>query len=268
MTNGSRRLDDVELESVLRDVASHVVYPATADLVPAVRERIAPHPRPSFWRELWSPRFAVVPAAVTVILLALATVAFQPAGARAIDGLRGLVIFRTAATPSPAPSATASPGGVFSDAHRVASVEAASQEVAFTVQVPSALGPPDEVYVSSSPQVAQAFLVYAPRPGIPASAQTGIGLLVTEVKGSFDFALLGKLAGPGTKTEQLTIDGQPAVFIEGLHQFFYLTAGGAFVNDTIRLSGNVLVWNRGDLLVRVEADLPRDDVVRIASSLH
>lgn len=268
MTDGSRHLADAELESVLRDVASHLVYPATADLVPAVKERTARHVRPSLWRELWSPRFALIPAVVTVFLLALATVAFQPAGARAIDGLRGLVIFRTAATPTPAPSATASPRGVLSDAHRVASVEAASREAGFTVLVPSALGPPDEVYVSSTPQVVQAFLVYASRPGIPASAQTGIGVLVTEAKGSFDFALLGKLAGPGTKTEQLAVDGRPAIWIEGLHQFFYRTPGGAFVNDTVRLSGNVLVWNRDDLLVRVEADLPRDEVVRIASSLR
>lgn len=269
------RLTDGELESTLREVAGSLAYPAERDLVPAVRRRIAAQRGPSFWSGLWSPRLAAVPALATIVLLILATLMLQPVGARALEGIRGLVIFRTAATPTPTPrpSATATfptptpTGAGVSDSRRVASVEEASREVGFTVLVPAALGTPDEVRVSVTAQVAQAFLVYAPRAGIPASAQTGIGVLVTEVKGSFDFGLLGKLAGPQTKVEQLTVKGSGAVWIEGLHQFFYRAANGTFINDTTRLSGNVLVWNKGDLLVRVEADLPRDDVVRIAASM-
>lgn len=271
------RLTDLELESALRGVAARLAYPAERDLVPAVRRRLAPQRGPSFWSGLWSPRLAVVPAIATVVLLILATLAFQPAGARALDGIRGLVIFRTAATPTPTPTSRPSPtagipsptptGAGVSDSRRVASVEDASREVGFTVVVPAALGAPDEVRVSVTSQVAQAFLVYTPRAGIPASAQTGIGVLVTEVKGSFEFGLLGKLAGPDTRVEQLTVKGSGAVWVEGLHQFFYRAANGVFVNDTVRLSGNVLVWNKGDLLVRVEADLPRDEVVRIAASM-
>jgi hypothetical protein len=244
-----------------------------ADLRPRIRARLGPRRGQSYWATLWSPRLAVVPALATVILLVLATLVFQPAGARALDGLRGLVIFRTAETPSPTvrPSAPATPtptgGGALAGTRVVASVADASREVGFTVVVPAALGAPDEVRVSVTPQAAQAFLVYLPRPDLPASAQTGIGSLVTEVKGSFDFALLGKLVGPGTKVERLTLNGTPAVWIEGLHQFFYQSPGGTFVNETVRLSGNVLVWNKGDLLVRIEADVPRDRVVQIATSM-
>lgn len=273
MTDREHRFSDRELEEALRDAGTRLAYPVAADLGPRIRARLAQRRGQSYWAALWSPRLAVVPALATAILLVLATLVFQPAGAQALEGLRGLVIFRTAETPSPtvrpAASATPSPtgGGALIGTRVVASVDEASREVGFAVVVPAALGTPDEVRVSVSAQAAQAFLVYGPRPDLPASAQTGIGLLVTEVKGSFDQAFLGKLIGPGTKVDQLAIEGSSAVWIEGLHQFFYRAPSGSVVTDTTRLSGNVLVWNKGDLLVRIEADIPRDRVVAIAASM-
>ncbi len=274
MTEREHRFSDRELEEALRDAGARLAYPATVDLVPRIRRRLVPRRGESYWATLWSPRLAVIPAAATVILLVLATLVFQPAGAQVLEGLRGLVIFRTAETPAPTvrppgPTATPTPtgGGALIGTRVVASVEDASREVGFTVLVPAALGAPDEVRIAVTTQAAQAFLVYAPRPDLPTSAQTGIGLLVTEAKGSFDLTLIGKLVGPGTRVDQLTVKGAPAVWIAGLHQFFYRGPSGAFINDTVRLSGNVLVWNKGDLLVRIEADIPRDRVVEIATSM-
>ena len=282
------RLSDRELEAALRDVGAHVAYPPTADLVRAVRARIERR-GDGFWQVLWSPRYALVPAFATLVLLALATLAFTPLGAQAAEalGLRGILIFRTSetlppATPRPSPSSTATvpPGGVLGDAVRVASVDEASRQVGFAVIVPTAFGSPDEVYVRVASQDAQAFLVYRPRaasatlPAIPQSAQTGIGVLITEVRGSFETGLLGKLLGPSSKAEQLTVNGVPGVWIEGApHQFFYRQPNGTFVQDTLRLAGNVLIWNggdllRGDLLLRLEAQISKDDAVRIAASMR
>jgi hypothetical protein len=164
---------------------------------------------------------------------------------------------------------------VLSDAVKAASVEAASRLVGFTVIVPGALGPPDEVYTRVTSQDAQAFLVYKPRsgspttPAIPGSAQTGVGVLVTEVRGSFDFGLLGKLLGPGSRAEQLTVNGVPGVWIEGApHQFFYRQPNGQFIQDTLRLAGNVLIWNSGDILIRVEADVPKEVALVVAASMR
>lgn len=245
MTGMDGGLIDRELEAALRDAGAHLAYPPSVDLVPAVRARIVRPEGAGFWRSLWSPRLALVPALATLALLALATLAFQPIAAQAADalGLRGLVIFRSAQTPSPTPRPTptpsrspgaspAPPGGVLSDARAVASVDEASREVGFTVLVPSALGAPDEVYVRVRTQDAQAFLVYRSRPGLPPSGQTGIGALVTEVKGSFEFGILGKVLGPGTKAEPLTVGGSPAVWIEGApHEFFYRAPNGQFINE-------------------------------------
>jgi hypothetical protein len=279
------RLTDAELEATLRDAGAHLAYPAAADLLPAVRARLEQR-RGGFAQLLWSPRYALVPAVVTLVILALATLAFTPIGAQAAEalGLRGLRIFQTAQTPPPLPprpspsaSATASvpPGGVLFDAVRVASVDAASRQAGFTVIVPSALGSPDEVYTRVTSQDSQVFLVYRPRaataaaPALPESSQTGVGLLVTEVRGSFEIGLLGKLLGPGSRPEQLTVNGVPGVWIEGApHQFFYRQPNGTFVQDTLRLAGNVLIWNSGDLLIRLEAEIPKDAALQIAGTMR
>lgn len=286
------RFSDAALEAALRDVGARLVYPPTVDLVPAVRARLDRRAGGGFWAGLRSPRVAFVPALATLALIAAAALAFQPVASSAAEalGLRGIGIFRTDRTPPPPPSASPSPlvppsaspaaspapRGVLRDAHLVPSADAASAEVGFRVLVPSALGAPDEIRVRVGAQDAQAFLVYSPRPGSPAepaiapSGQTGIGVLVTEVRGTFEFQLLGKLVGPGTKTEQVSVGGAPGVWIEGApHQFFYRAPDGQFVQDTLRLAGNVLVYEGpGGVLVRIEADISKDRALAIAASIR
>lgn len=260
-----RRFTDRELETALRDVGAHLTYPPRADMLPAVRARITER-REGFWSTFRSPRLAFVPALATVALLALATIALQPIGVTAAEalGLGRLAIFRAAETP-PASSGKA----VLPDAERVASVEEASRRAGFTVLVPAALGRPDEVYVGRSPQGPAVFLVYAPRPGIAPSKQSGIGVLITEAPGAFEAPLLGKVLPPGARSEQLTVNGGRGVWIEGApHQIFFRAPSGEVVIDTLRLAGNVLAWDQGGAFVRLEADLPKDEALRIASSVR
>lgn len=261
-----RRFTDHELESALRDLGAHLSYPSTVDLLPAVRARIERHRGEGFWAALWSPRVAFVPALATVALLLVAAVAFQPVAATAAEalGLRGLAIFRAAESPPPA-----SGKAVLSDAVKVASVEEAARQAGFAVVLPSALGQPDEVYVRRSAQGASVFLVYGARSGIAPAKQTGIAVLVTEARGSFEAPLLGKVVGPGSRVEQLTVNGGRGVWIEGApHQIFFRAPDGQVVVDTVRLAGNVLAWDQGALFVRLEADAPKDQALRIASSVR
>ncbi len=214
MTEGrserERRSTDGELESALRDLGAHLSYPATRDLLPAVRARIEQRRGESFWATFWSPRAAFVPALATLALLVLATLAFTPIGASAAEalGLRGLAIFRGAEAP-PAVRGKA----VLPDALKVASVDEASRQAGFAVLVPSEVGRPDEVYVRGSSQGTTVFLVYGARPGIAPAKETGIGMLVTEARGSFEAPLLGKVVGPGSRVEQLTVNGGRGVWI-------------------------------------------------------
>lgn len=267
MTDRSeRRFTDSELEAALREVGARLAYPPAADLLPAVRARIERRAATGFWELLWSPRLAFAPALATVALLAAVTLAFQPVAATAAEalGLRGITIFRAPETPPPA-----SGKAILADARLVGSVAEASREAGFAVVVPSALGQPDEVYVRTSRQGAQVFLVYGARSGIAVSPRTGVSVLVTEVRGSVETALLGKVTGPGTRTEELTVNGGRGIWIEGApHQFFFRAPNGDIVVDALRLAGNVLVWEQGTVLVRIEADIVKGEALRIASSVR
>lgn len=269
------RLGDRELEAALRDVGARLRYPPSADLLPAVRARIEAERAGGLWALLRSPRAALVPALATLALLLAVTLAFQPVAATAAEalGLGRLIIFRSAATPLPAPTRSAQTpapqSAVLADARRVASVEEASREAGFAVLVPTALGVPDEVHVRSSSQGATVFLVYVPRPDIPAAKQTGIGVLVTQVAGAVETAFLGKVLPPGSRVEELTVNGRRGVWIEGApHQMFFRAANGQVVADTLRLAGNVLAWDQGSVFIRLEADLPKDRALAIGSSMR
>lgn len=260
-----RRFSDAEIEAALRDVGAHIAYPPTADLLPAVRSRIEQRADVGFWDLVRSPRLSYVPALATVALLALAALAFQPVATTAAEalGLRGIAIFR-------APEVPAVTGRtILSDAKRMATVEGASTEVGFRVRVPAALGQPDEVYVRIADRVTQAFLVYGPRSGVPVSKESGVSVLVTEVRGALETQLLGKVIPAGGRVEELTVNGGRGVWIEGQpHQLFYRGPSGDILVDSIRLAGSVLLWEQDGLLLRIEAQVPKDQALRIAASMR
>jgi hypothetical protein len=51
---------------------------------------------------------------------------------------------------------------------------------------------------------------------------------------------------------------------------YWLPAGGRAspANRTGDLPGNVLFWERGELALRLGADLPKEEMIRIASSVR
>ena len=112
-------------------------------------------------------------------------------------------------------------------------------------------------------------LAYRPRPGLPRARTTRLGLVVSEFRGDIHPALVGKLAGPGTRIERLAVDGRRAIWIEGApHLFFYRDPSGNVVEGELRLAQNVLLLERGRLLVRLEGAFPRERAVAIARSLR
>jgi hypothetical protein len=270
-----RRLDDAQLDAALTDLGRHVAYPPAPDVRARVLARIAEPRRAPWWRTVASSRYGLAPAVVTVALILVAVLVVSPeARATATDilRLRGVEIFR-GPVPSPSPSrppgASASPS--FLDLGERVTLDEARRRAGFTVLVPSdpALGAPDEVYVRAITGGTQVAFVYRSRTGIPPSAQAGISALVIELGGRLDVAILGKVAGSGTRIEQLTVNGGPGAWLEGQpHEFFYLTAGGAFVNDSLRLAGNTLIWEQGGVVLRIEAQVDRATAVRLAGTMR
>lgn len=293
MAERTWRPTEVELESSLRDLGARVAYPATPDVasaVPsAVRSRLATARRP-FWAVLRPVARPLAFAALALALLAAGILAVFPEARDAVAerlGLRGVTIehlpFVPSATPTPSPiptptpaatplpSPTPAPAGARLGLGTAVTLAEAQARVPYGALVPSApeLATPDEVYVSQTWSGEQVALVYRARPGVPEAGETGVGLLLIQFRGQVDAALFGKGLGPGTRLEQVTVNGSPGFWIEGRpHAVFYRDATGQVRDDTIRLAGNVLLWEQGSLTLRLESALSKDEALRIAQSVR
>jgi hypothetical protein len=72
-----------------------------------------------------------------------------------------------------------------------------------------------------------------------------------------------------TSIEHLEVDGDRALWVSGApHFFFYEAPDGQIVDAELRLADNVLLLERGDLLVRLEGAFERERAVEIARSLR
>lgn len=255
---------DFDLEATLRDVGTRLSYPPERDLLPAVRARIAePEARGSILDLLRSP-LSLAPAVATLALLVIATLAFQPVAGQAAEalGLRGITLFRVPGI-THVEAARLLPAG----AVRVADADAASAIVGFTVRVPD-LGAPDEVYVRRQ-EAATAFLFYGEGTGIPVSRATGLSVLIVQTTGGLETQLLSKGIPPGTTVEDVQVNGGRGVWIEGEpHEVYYRAANGDILTDTVRQAGNVLLWEQDGLLMRIEAQIGRDQALHLARSMR
>jgi len=260
-----KTLSDRELERALAEIGERLPSPAR-DMWPAVRERIDKR-RARRWWALGVPRGMLAPITATFAILLVVAFALTPdlvARAAEILGLRGVQIFRVTATPSPAPTSAAP---VTFTGQRASSLEEASRICGFQVREPTALGTPDDIYVDAAP--VRVTLVYRSRQGMPATALPGISALVVEFRGRLDQAVVGKTAGPEAHLESVPLNGGVATWLSGQpHQFFYFDPNGNFQPETLRLAGNTLLWEEGGVTYRLEAQVTKEEAVRIASTLR
>lgn len=255
---------DLELE--LRVLASEPWAPPTPDLAGAVvaRLRIAPAPAPA--RRPWRarPRRALVVALAALVVLPAAALAIPPVRDQLFDwlGISAVEIRRVPQLP-PGVAARAPELG------RRVSLEEARRAVDFPVRVPAALGAPDQIGVERDVPGGRVNFAYLPGAGIPRDEQTGLGLFVSQLEGAGTTAYIEKLIGPGTRLRRLTLGGAPAVWISGTpHGVIYEDRNGTIHMDTPRLSGNVLLFQRGRLVVRLEGRLPLGRMLEVARSMR
>jgi len=242
-----------ELELELRDL--RVEWPETPDVAAAVQGRLsAPPARRRWWlnRPVWQLAVAATALVIAVVM------AVPPARSAVLDllGFSSVRIVRE----EPRPSRF----GQDLQLGEPVTLEQARRR--FPVLVPSALGDPDAVYLTDYPSV-RVDLVYRERPGLPASSNTGAGLLVTEFHAVAE-PMIEKTVGEGSSVVRLTVGGDPAFFISGAdHGFAYIPQGGTGAFEPQRLAGNTLLVDRSDgVLLRVEGEVGRDEAVRIAES--
>ena len=79
---------------------------------------------------------------------------------------------------------------------------------------------------------------------------------------------IGKLAGQATVVEKVTVGGEHGIWAEGApHGLFYRAPNGDILQDSLRLAGNTLLWERGSLLLRLESNLMKAEALAIAESV-
>ena len=92
-------------------------------------------------------------------------------------------------------------------------------------------------------------------------------LVLTQGKGALWDGFAKKVAASSTTVEQVTVDGEPGLFVTGADHFvMFIGPNGQIDDERSFLAGTVLLWNRGPLLLRLEGDLARDEAVELAES--
>jgi hypothetical protein len=241
-----RRLDDATLDRLLTDASLTIAWPPT----PALNLR-APRSRPSAVRR------AMIGALIALVLTAGAAIA---AGALGIGPLR---ILFSAALPSP--NVTDTPLGTRLALGSRTTIDDAGLKV--TLLEPEAVGPPDEVYRSSDGR--RVSLVWGARDELPATGGSRIGLLAMFLSGDLEPELIDKIAVESRVTiEPVAVRGHPGYWISGEpHLLRYLAFGGSGAERT-RLVGDVLVWDEGGTVVRLESALGRDATLALAATMR
>ena len=142
--------------------------------------------------------------------------------------------------------------------------------IPFTIFVPTdpLLGQPDEVYLRQGIIANQVTLLYRARPGLPAAAFTGAGLLLTEFQARIDEEfVLTKTVYLGSTVERVLVGTDPGFWISGRpHEVGYVDPDGQQEFDRTRLAGNVLLWQHGEVTLRIEADIEEGLAIALASS--
>ncbi len=256
-------MDERALVATLVEIGARLDHPVPTRMREGVRARIAERRAA---RAARAARPALVPAALTAILVALAVALASPqVRAAAADLLRlgGIDIFRV---PSP-PTAPASPTASLVFPGELVTLEQARRRTSMPIAVPAALGEPDAVYVEAIPGGERVTLVYLAGHGLPTSSLPPVTAVVVELRGVLERAFMAKAVGPGTTVDDVTVNDEPGLWLAGApHLLFYRDATGQVREETLRLAGNTLLWQRGDVTVRLEAQITRDEALRIASS--
>jgi hypothetical protein len=252
-------LFDTRLDRELSQLAAEIAIPATPPLAAAVAVALREPPAPS------RIGLRLSRGLVLAILATLLLVGIAAALGFAIGGIRFVT---SSGTPAPLPPGLAADRGL----GRLVTLDEARSEVSFEIRLPAstALGDPEHVYVSTLlPAGGRAALVYGDRPGFPADAKSGIGVVITEFQGDIGPASFEKLIHQGVRVDEVTVNGTTGYWVAGgNHYFFYRNADGQVVDDTLRLVGDTLIWEEAGLTLRIEGAPSLAAAQELASTLR
>jgi hypothetical protein len=248
----------MDLEQSLTAAGRSIAWPDEADLTMVVRSAIGDRsPRRATTRAL---AYAATFAALVVALSLLSFPGVRTAVADFL-GIGGVRIDTGGSAPTPAGEL---------DLGEPLSLARARDSVAFEVRLPAALGQPDSVWLDTEVIGGQVALAYDASSDLPPAPGTKLGALITQFPDAeVSDAALKKVTGsqPGTTYEPVIVEGAQGFWVSGEpHVIAYLEADGDIRNETVRLAGNVLLWESNGVTYRIESTLSKSDALAIAES--
>ena len=254
-----------ELEQQLRGLRPYLDYPATPNLVAAVRARLVTAPRRPWWSSFAIPRRLALAAAVALLVIGGLLAIPQTRDSIAHwFGVRGVIV-------NTVPSLPPGPLGQDLKLGQRTTLDGARTGVHFQVLVPTdpSLGDPDEIWLNRSVPNGEVSFIYRVRPGLQTASKTDVAILVMEIQGTTEKFGFQKMLGPDTTLTEVTVNGGPGYWIAGSpHIFFFTDASGAFHEENMRLATNTLVWQQGDRTIRIEGPLTEAQALQIAASMQ
>ncbi len=208
-----------ELETLLHQLAGEVDWPPTPPLTPRLE------PRPQTARLRVRPLWAVLAAVLIALAVALSVPAARSAILRVFH-LGGVTVERVGVLPLTQERPLAADLGPVVDA------QAAEAALGAPARLPAMHGSP-QLHLRDG---VVSLLLAAPQP-----------LLLSEFRAR-EF-VLKKIAGGSTEVISLTVGSAPGLWIVGAHHVVVFPAAPA------RLAGNVLVWQQGTIVYRLEGRL-------------
>jgi hypothetical protein len=226
-----------ELETALRQLGREVAFPPTPELASAIRGRLERPPR--FWK-----RPVAVALAIVVIAAIAAAFAVPQSRSAILDwlGLSNVSVVRVEKLP-------VVPANGRLDLGQQVTLDEAKRRAPW-LRLPE--GDPDSVWLNETLPGGKVSLVW----GTPSRVR----LLLTEVTGR---AYIEKVIAGDTQAERVEI-GDAGAWFQGPHVVMFRDRDGRFHDSQARLARNTLVWQLGDVTLRLEGGLSKAEALRIA----
>jgi len=235
-----------DLEAALREVGTRLAVPPTPPITDAVLARLD-DPAPIVRR----PVRRLVTAAVAVLVALAAAMAVSPTVRAAVyDLLRigGVEIHEN--TRAPAPPASVEPP---LPGERDVSLAQAREAARFPLRLPARLGRPDDVrLIDGNPPRVVSMAFGAVRVD---QFEGGLAPMFTKFTSAVD-------------VHHVTVDGVPGIWVDRPHTVLYTDRDGTVREETARLAGSTLIWEKNGITYRVEGDLTQPRAIAIAESLR
>ncbi len=235
------------LEPRLRGVG--IEWPETPALAAAVERRLTAGPPPRRAR-----RRALVLALAALAVALAATLAVPGARSAFLElfHLKGATVQVVEKLPPVVPSTSLDRLG------EKVSLAEARRRAGFDLVEPESLGEPDAVRAGNGGMVS---FVYG--------EGLDVRVIFSQAPGRTEPVFLKKLAGGGTIVRHVTVSGEPGLFISGEpHFFMWVGEDGSLRDEPVYLARDVLLWQRGRLLLRLEGELTLERALAVARSVR